>query len=495
MSGKLLNNFKKGINMIETSVSEEQVCLGFIRLKFEIQKRNFYALLVYNLVFGFCLSGVELLQQNLLLSKDYFNFKPEEATQYNSFIVLFDLLTKLIVTPIYGTLIDKFGRRAMASAGFSLIVLSFIMFTPNNYPNSDINWYYFVRFLYANGAAITSVVPLCADYIEHDSQGRAIGLAALFAAFGLSLSTLIANAFLDYDISYTYIIFAGFIFSTAAFSCLFLKPGREYYRIAVLSPDKLRDPDSDVTTALQESSQLSKKDQVIQICKSRPWILIAYIFGFLNGICLGISSQILNLYVQSFNIPNGKHLGTSIVFKSNMSNLVTSLLVGPALDFIQPMYIALIPFALSIIAFFGILAVDDPNDLSLSLIATAVGIVYALSLLLSNYLGFKIYPPAMRGLLLSIATLCILFGVIFTTVIGGFLFNSGDTNWPFYIAGICSLLSFGAFVYIYYEMVVPKKEKIQAKQELSLSLLYTSIQTANSDPIADEEDTNVDLNE
>lgn len=499
MSG-LIENFKKGIHALDTSSSEEQILFGFIKLKYEIEKKNFYAMLLYNIILGFCLNGVELMQHNVLLNTEYFNFTPDKAAQYNSFIIFLDLVTKLLVSPIYGGLCDKIGRQKLAIGGCSLTVLSFFMFIPREYPNSSLTQYYIARFINANGITMLLVLPFVADYIDHDSKGRAIGISGLLLAIGFTLSTFVVSTYHESGPYVSYVFFAVFIALLAVPCCWFLKAGNVYYKVAVTSPDKHIDADDDIITNLQETSiKPSKKAIVLQSCKSRPWIIVSYIFAFLNGICLAIANQNLNLFIQSFSDVAGRvalrELGSSVVFKANIASVLTSLIVGPALDFIQPIYVASLGFGLNILGFFCIWTVDDPYTASISIIAISFGMAYAVSQLLSNYLGFKFYPTSMRGFFFSISNIFSLLGIILTTVLGGILFNSGDRNWPFYIAGLCSLMALCAFVYVHFEMIIPKKKKTQNKQELNLSLLYTSIQTPQNEvPLeVDIDDTKLDF--
>lgn len=115
MSGNIIENFKQGINMIETSLSEEQTLFGYIKLKYEVNNKHFLAMLAFHLVLGVCIFGAELQQQNSLLNFDYFALKDADtATDYNAWLIIVDLLTKLIVTPDFKNQLAAFpSKRTM----------------------------------------------------------------------------------------------------------------------------------------------------------------------------------------------------------------------------------------------------------------------------------------------------------------------------------------------------------------------------------------------
>jgi len=483
MNHKISEISKKGINVIHTSLSEEQALFGYVKLKFEIQKRNFYAMLVYYIVLGMSIFGIELQQQNVLLNSQFFSLDRENAADSNSTIILFDLLTKLLVSPLYRILVDKLGRKKLSFIGFGLLSVSFLFFPFSLTHKSSFNQYYFMRFIHANGIAILLSIPLLSDYIEHDSKGRCISINGFFLTLGFLFSTYIINSFSGPNLSSSYYVFALITLSAGNVCSWFLKSGTEYFRQAVHSPDKALEIQEDENTVnLQETPVVfSKRRLAIQAIRSRPWILVALMFSFLSGICFAISSQTLNLYAQTFNSFQGPRVGSDLVLKSNLASIVTTLVFGSALEFIEPLYGVIAGFALTILSSFSIGTVEDPRALPLTFISVGFGMAYSITHILTTYLGYKYYPTSLRGMFFGGANLFVTIGVIFTTVFGGWLFKTGDMNWPFYIAGLCSFVSLASFVFIYLEMIIPAKKKIRNKQELNLSLLYTSIQSANPD--------------
>ena len=335
----LINKGSEGSKELNLAISElmtprVNVLCGFIKLNKSIETHNYYAMLLHSLMLGMILSGTELLQQNLLTDENYYAFDTATAAQVNSYITLEDLLTKFMVTPIYGALIDKLGRRKMALSGYIIVSISYVLFPLYHYSPSlfsSIAWYFLVRFLFANGAAIVPILPMIADYIEDSHKGRAIGINILFLSSGFLLSTMIIGFLGDNDIYDSYLVLTIIILVGGITAASFLKPGNTYYQTGHISPHG--------SPNKAPQAKQSVKSMIVNASKAKPWIIAGYLFAFLNGGGLAICGQIINLYVQDFNPPNPKQLGNSIVKLSNLATVLTSLCLGPGLDFINPLWV------------------------------------------------------------------------------------------------------------------------------------------------------------
>ena len=447
---------QESVNDESSSIPQrpEKVLFHFITLNPNIKKRNYYASTIHAFVLGFFLSGVELLQQNILVSPDYYNYDSEQAVQYNSLITLEDLLVKILTTPFYGLMVDKLGRKKSAQIGYLLITTALLLFPISYYWSSlhSLGWYFGVRFIYSNGSAIIPIIPLIADYVNDHSLGKAIGINVLSITLGFLVSTSIVRALNSYNMFYTCMTFAGIIFFLGNGYALFLKSGNSYYR----SPKPVEDvANSNNENRMRHSSEMHKRTLIKHEFRTKPWILGGYVFAFLNGTGLAITSQLLNLYVQSYGKPNGRALGSMIVFIANIASTITSLILGPLLDVIKPLYIAIIAFAVTLAGYSSIWTVSDPSNVPMMLIAAAVGAGYSCSQLLTNYLGFKNYRKSMRGTLFGIANSFVVLGVIVVSVVGGNLFRYFNRNWPFYIAGGCSFTCLCVFTYLYLSKIRP----------------------------------------
>jgi len=453
---KSINNSNDEVPLTSSKFQPpKSVLCGLIRLNKGIKLRNYLASLTHALLLGFFLSGVELLQQNLLVSSDFYNFEPDEAIKYNAIITLEDLLVKLTVTSGYGIMVDKFGRQKSTIIGYWFIGAALLLFPLKFYSSyfNSIGWFFGARFLYSNGSAIIPIIPLIADYVDDHSLGRAIGFNVLLITFGFTMSTLTIKYMQNYNLFYTCLVFACFIFIVGNLYSCFLKPGNTYYKKSTVQVNHSENSPSNTSKArnsnMMNSSRMGKRWLIKNDCQTKPWIVVGYIFAFLNGIGLATTSQLLNLFVQSFDDPDARSMGATVVFQANVASTLTSLAIGPMLDCIKPLYIALMAFLVNIVGYCNIWFVKGPSDWSLTLTAVSVGIGYACSQLLTNFLGFKNYRKSIRGLLFAIANICIVAGVILIAVVGGCLLIFVQRNWPFYIASGCSILSLFFFIYYY----------------------------------------------
>lgn len=92
----------------------------------------------------------------------------------------------------------------------------------------------------------------------------------------------------------------------------------------------------------------------------------------------------------------------------------------------------------------------------MKMVTISTGISYASTQLLTNFLGFKYFPKALRGLLFAFTNLFILLGVIIVTVIGGNLFKL-NRNIPFYITAGITIFTLIIFIIIYIKHIKPWK--------------------------------------
>jgi len=443
-----------------------KVFWGFIKLKRGIEMKNYIAILFHVFVLGYVLGGTELLQQNILSDPNYYNYGPKDAMQMNSYISLWDLILKVLITPFYGALIDKIGRQKIIFYAYALITLSYLLFPIRHYTSAfdSIFWFFAFRALYSNGSAMLAVCPFIADYVFDHSKGRAMGINVPFLSIGLLTSTVVIGMLRSYDIFYSYMFSAGVTFFLGFGYGFFLKSGNSYFK-----QRKQVSAGGENARNIQRTS--NPKRLIRNAIKSKPWVLISYIFAFVQGVGLAISAQILNLYVQSFDSEDPIKAGNTMVKISNIAAVLTSLILGISLDFISPLYVAAVCFSLGAVGYFLSWTITESSSPMMILVSISAGISYSTGQLLSNYLIFKHSPKPLRGLLFGIVNFFILISVIIVTCIGGTLFKYHDKNWPFCLGGGIMILALIAFFYLYFSNIVPWEKKHKNGAELRKSLL------------------------
>ena len=111
--------------------------------------------------------------------------------------------------------------------------------------------------------------------------------------------------------SCAWLFFAGVLFGLGNLYTIFLKPGNTYYRSNHNTQEETSNkPEQFQKMKKQNRADMRKRSLIKDDIKQKPWILAGYVFAFMNGTGLAITSQLLNLYVQSFNLPNGRSLGS-----------------------------------------------------------------------------------------------------------------------------------------------------------------------------------------
>jgi len=319
------------------------------------------------------------------------------------------------------------------------------------------------RFIYSNGSAILPCLPLVADYIDESTRGKAIGINTIFGTSGMLLSTVFVKyvgvsttgSSLGFSVAYLY-YFAGAGFAIISFLFSFgIKSGASYYKPKVaIVPAGTVPPKIDLGAILKS------------ILKAKPWIAVGFSFGFLIGGNLMGVSQVINLFVKTF-YPQGQD-NTIAVQDQLIAQLVSvgfAIVYGFGLDLWKALNLVTFACLFGIVTYLSTYAITDPNDLFAYVVMGAIGSSYSCVLLTSNYLGFKYFPPALRGLLLAVNTMFTLVGVILTSGAGLILFPI-DKFIPFLIICGSTMIAFGFILYTYFVKIKPSEDV--AKSELSI---------------------------
>jgi len=460
------------------SGTKKRLCCGAIQLKSGITTGNYYAMVFHNVCVGFLLNGIELLQQIILSDPKYYNLDPESAIETNANITLFDLIVRLLFAILYGTLIDKLGRKKMIFIGYALTATGIVMFPIHGYfenLHKLFPWYYIARFIYANGTSIILLMPFIADYIEDKSKGKATGINAVALAAGFLAGTTTIKSLYNgnIDLKYVCLIIGGAILLCGMSYSSLLKGGADYYRNTNAESNNnsesligVGDGESVLQSSTQAEPPKANLKQLKNAINERPWIKASFIFALLNGANLGIVSQILNLFVRSLSSSVSEDTGSKFVQIANIAGLVATIIFGFLLDYVSPFYIGVFVLMLGSSGYSFAWVIKSPNDASLILISVVSGISYSSCQLLMNYLGFVHYPNQLRGRLYAMANLISFFGNLLVTVIGGKLFEL-DEYIPFYlIAGCCVI---GLITFVVLKFTVIKRWEEMRKQRPSQS--------------------------
>eukprot|EP00330_Aristerostoma_sp_ATCC50986_P011365 CAMPEP_0114575726 /NCGR_PEP_ID=MMETSP0125-20121206/563_1 /TAXON_ID=485358 ORGANISM="Aristerostoma sp., Strain ATCC 50986" /NCGR_SAMPLE_ID=MMETSP0125 /ASSEMBLY_ACC=CAM_ASM_000245 /LENGTH=130 /DNA_ID=CAMNT_0001763679 /DNA_START=168 /DNA_END=560 /DNA_ORIENTATION=- len=117
----------------------------------------------------------------IILDKNYYDDDKSKIGEINAKILAFDLPFRILFAPLYGTLSDRFGRKAMYYYALFSLLAGFVTAPMHDtiFPG-----YLFSRLLIINGGVCWLVLPFNADYVDNEYKGRAAGIAYTVGAMG-----------------------------------------------------------------------------------------------------------------------------------------------------------------------------------------------------------------------------------------------------------------------------------------------------------------------
>jgi MFS family permease len=426
-----------------------RVLFNSVQLRENITTQNYYSMVFNTFLYGFVLSGTELLQVSLLTDPLNYGYDPITAAGINAALTITDLVTKVLVTPVYGRYMDKYGRQKMLRISYGLCAFAYLLFPCHAYGLPGVfPWYFLARIVYSNGSGMTGVAPLAGDYIDESTLGRGLAINAFANSVGMFVSTFYIRIMVQQlDLVYLYLIGSVFIAGAATWITWGLKPGTEYFKKKEAAPLAPGTPAPKINIGAILKATI----------KSRPWILIAWACSFMAGCTLSIMTGMVNLFVKSFYLSDEK-TGEAIAVEDQLIAQISSvfcyLLFGFIFDKIKSLHMVVFVFTFGIIGYTITLSVTNPDDVFGFFVMCIIGISFSGTQMNGLYLGFVNYPAALRGLLLAISTLFILAGVIFTGIIGGFMFKV-SRRIPFILVLTFFIIDAIVIAYIYTKKVLP----------------------------------------
>ena len=141
----------------------------------------------------FAFGMTDSLQPLILLDQEYYNIDESRSGTIMSYILLVQLAVKMLVTILYGFLIDKLGRKTMIYYGAINMLAGFIMapLSKEVYPG-----FVAAKILISNGGSALVTIPLIADYTHDESKGKASGINIALTSIGAFLSNIFLKALL-----------------------------------------------------------------------------------------------------------------------------------------------------------------------------------------------------------------------------------------------------------------------------------------------------------
>lgn len=336
-------------------------------------------------------------------------------------------ITILVVRPIVGKAIDRYGRRKffIASLFFYSASLVFFAFA------STMTLLYIARFFQGIGSSLMwiSAYAIAADMVGEENRGQVYGRidesnakGALFGAFfGFYF---LAEFPFEQGWFYLFLIYA-FIAAFAGY--IAIKDVPESLSI-------VKDNNKQETNIESLSSKSKKKEKI------SPFIYRIMIIVFIASLSASMLSPLLLIFLQDKFTTDIGLLAMAFIPAAVIHSFLPSK-TGKFSDRFGRVYLIAIGFLIS-----GLISFFMPNIPSLQLLAIlwvieAVGMVMAMPAL--NALVADVTGSSIRGTGFGMYTFAASLGAVFGPLLGGWLYDNINHAVPFYLNGIILIVTSG----------------------------------------------------
>jgi len=434
---------------------------GSIRLKPNVLARHYYASTIHNLILGFTICSIEGLQKDLLLH----SYKmPADNTLLKTtvFVVIVDLISRIVLLPLYGYLIDKYGRKricitAYIVTGIAIFFYAFPFIIKSWSPTNPFPWVYIARIIYASGTSMLLIMPFVGDYVEDECKGKALAIQTGSLTIGIVFAQVLLAKISDsienntFPLAFAYILLLGIVLVCGISYSSFLKGGVSYYQ--AYANNFIPDP---CTSEQRKSNHTFKV--ISRVLKRRPWTAAGLILSFLAGMNLGIvclHHYIITPIPTTFRgvFENVEEQDTVLQY----SFLVASFLVivlEILLDHVRTLYIICVVFFLGLISYSTIWSITNYSDPILFVLVATCFTTCLGFLIMTSYLEYKYCPRILRGRSFGIKLMVLVLGMLITVVMSGltngiFITDVSNRNAVIYLMLGSTVLGFIIFLLVY----------------------------------------------
>lgn len=196
--------------------------------------------------------------------------------------------------------------------------------------------------------------------------------------------------------------------------------------------------------------------EVLQICllaaKANPMIWFVCMLQFVSFADRIIISEFFNARLQQSGIASGPSLADAAAAVkpyaiANSAGLVFAVIFGLMMDKINRLKAGIFAMCIAGIGYFSGGFVGDPQSDWITLVAMLLGIGQIGAIIASQTVLGQEAPPEARGAVFGLAGIAAALGVLFTTSVGGLLYDLVDKGAPFFLVGILnlSIMVFGLY--------------------------------------------------
>lgn len=335
--------------------------------------------------------------------------------------------TAFLLMGFVGALSDRTGRRRIIIIGFTIWLIGFLVF-----PLADnLLQLYLYRLIFAVGVATSSVMVITTmqDYPQEASRGKWGGFNSFLTSFAILTTTLLLARLPGFFTSmgysaveagrYTYWVGAAM----ALFAVIMFRIGFYGGRIGDGSASK------SPFTGLLDGLRAGGKN---------PQLALSYGSAFAARGDMVVLGAFYSLWFAVVGREQGLETGESLM-KAGISmsalllaNVLWAPVFGFILDRISRVAGLIIAMVLATIGYFVIGNVSDPFNMPVMMTATFIlGVGEISAIVAGNALLGQEAPRNIRGAAVGVFSLVGTLGILFATVLGGFVFDAIGPGAPF----------------------------------------------------------------
>lgn len=357
-------------------------------------------------------------------------------------------LTLLILTPLFGVLSDRIGRKIIYVFGFVMIGIASLLYTFLDTPTE----LYLFRVVTAIGSAAISgmFATVIADYVIDRDRGKGTGLMGFFNGLGAMFAVLVLLGLP------TFFNKRGYEFSSSLIMTFYVVSGIGFFSSVILM---LGIRGGLVSQTTEKKSLISLAKEGIVAAKN-PAILLAYLAAFVSRGDLALVGSFLTLWLNKYGIESGlseadaaKQVGITVVIVQSIA-LFSAPIVGIMADRLNAIVAVVIAAIFAAIGYSSLFLIENPFGTNMKFALILVGFGEIAGVITSQVLIAKYAPKEVRGSVIGFFGLCGALGIMTAFAVGGYLFDHWTESAPFLLFGI-----FGVFVAIF-GLLIRNKVKV-----------------------------------
>lgn len=342
-----------------------------------------------------------------------------------------EIVMLLLVGP-FGALADKLGRRTLYTLGLAWIGAGYVL-----YPLADsLSQLVATRFFFAIGAAMigTVMATVLADTPQDRSRGLLVGVTGTLQGLGVMFGVLVLSKLPlrfealghvdDMAGRYTLWIGAALCFVTGAVCWLGLHRGTPG------GATRRREPLLQLLATGARTARTNRR------------LALGYLASFVARGDLVVIGTFFSLWMMQAGLAQGMTRPAAMATAGAMYGLaqLAGLIWGPILgwlmDKLDRVTVVMIAMGLAALGYSMVGLTDDPFAPGMGLKMMLLGTGELSCILAGQALLGQQAPRDLRGSVMGVAAFCAALGVLFSTSLGGWLFDHWRPGGPFVMISI-----------------------------------------------------------